>query len=111
MVKQQISWQQGAILRRVRVSRADVCVFFFCVFFFYYPGQLPVQTLLRCLYNPSVQWHASTSLRTLKIPNKGSHTIVWTHEITAHTLVGMGSAALAAAVRYPEISRKEQRKC
>ena len=35
-------------------------------------------------YSPSVQSHASTSVRTLKIPNTGSHTIVWTQENTAH---------------------------
>ena len=48
-----------------------------------------------------MQSHASTSVRTLAIPNAGSHTIVWTQENTAHTdLLGMGSAALAAAVPY-----------
>ena len=49
------------------------------------PSQFPVQTLLRCPYSPCVQSHASTSVCTLKIPNTGSHTIVWTHGNTAHT--------------------------
>ena len=39
-------------------------------------------------------------MRTLKIPNTGSHTIVWTPKIP-HTLTGLGSAALATAVPYP----------
>ena len=34
----------------------------------------------------------------LKNPNTGSHTIVRTDENTTHTLTGMGSAALAAAM-------------
>ena len=57
---------------------------------------------------PRVQSHASAFVRTVKITNTGSHTIVWTHEnTTAHkkillyTLIEMGSAALAAAVPYP----------
>ena len=41
--------------------------------------------LLRCPYSPRVQSHTSTSVRTLKIANIGSHTIVWTHENTPHT--------------------------
>ena len=47
--------------------------------------QLPVLTLLRCPYSPREQSHASTSMRTLNIPNTGSHTIVWTHKNTTHT--------------------------
>ena len=43
---------------------------------------------------PRVQSHASTSVRTLKISNTESHTIVWTYKIL-HTLI--------------EISRKAQR--
>ena len=46
--------------------------------------QFPVQTLVRCPYSPCVWSHASTSVRTLTIPNTGSHTIVWTHENTTH---------------------------
>ena len=38
------------------------------------------------------------SVCTLKTPNLGSHTTVWTHREILHTLVGKGSAALAAAV-------------
>ena len=57
------------------------------------------------------QSHASTSVCTLTIPNSGSHTTVWIRENT-HTLIGMGSAALAAVVPYPgkatRISREGQ---
>ena len=57
----------GAILTWVRVPSAagDVCS----------QSQLPVQTLLvlRCPYSPCVTSPASTSVRTLKIPNAGSH--------------------------------------
>ena len=34
--------------------------------------------------SPRVQSRASTSVRTLKIPSSGSHTIVWTHKNTSH---------------------------
>ena len=36
--------------------------------------------------HPHVQPHAVTSVCTLKIPNIGSHTFVWTHENTARTV-------------------------
>ena len=52
-----------------------VLLLLFCFF-----SPLPVQTPLRCPYSPYVQWHASTPVRTLTIPNTGSHTIVWTQE-------------------------------
>ena len=35
--------------------------------------------------DPLVQYHSSTSESTLKIPNTGTHTTVWTHENIAHT--------------------------
>ena len=41
--------------------------------------------LLRCPYSTRVQSHTSMSVCTLKIPNAGSHTIVWTHKNTTHT--------------------------
>ena len=41
-----------------------------------------------------------TALRILQILSAGSHTIVWTHKIL-HTLAGLGSTALEAAVPYP----------
>ena len=41
-----------------------------------------------------VQLNASAAVCTLKIPNTGSHTTVWTTKIL-HTLIGMGSAAFA----------------
>ena len=54
---------------------------------FFSESQLPVnfQRRLSRLYSPRVQSHAATSACALKIPNTGSHTIVWTHENTAHT--------------------------
>ena len=52
---------------------------------FFPPIQLSPQTLLQCSYNPSVQSHASTSAHTLKIPDTGSHTTIWTHENAAYT--------------------------
>ena len=52
---------------------------------FFSQSQLSVWTLLRCqqLYSPHVQLHTSTEALTIKIPNTGSHTIVY--ENTAHT--------------------------
>ena len=47
---------------------------------FFSQSQFPMQTVLQCLYSPHVQPYASTSLRALKIPNPGSHSIVWTHK-------------------------------
>ena len=49
-----------------------------------------------------MQSFASTSGRALKIPNIGSHTVVWTQENTAHTDRNgyISSAAFAAAVPY-----------
>ena len=43
------------------------------------------------------KWHG---LKVFQIPNTGSHAIVRTREHTAHTLIGMGSAAPAAVVPY-----------
>ena len=61
---------------------------------------------------PRVQSHASTSVRTLQIPNTGSHSLpLFGHTKILQTLIGMGSAALAAALPYlgkaTRISRKE----
>ena len=54
---------------------------------------------------PCVITHINICVKisALKIQNTGSHTIIWTHENTAytHTLIGIGSAALAAAVPSP----------
>ena len=66
-----------------------------------------MQTLLRCPYSLRVQLHESTSKTLAAIPLSG-------HRKMQHTLVGMGSAALAAAVPCPgkatRISRKGQKK-
>ena len=48
---------------------------------------------------PGVQSHASTSVRTLKIPMLAAVPL-FGHTKILHTLLGMGSAALAAAVPY-----------
>ena len=50
-----------------------------------------------------MQSHASTSVCTLKIPNTGlvAATPLFGHRKIPHTLIGMGSAALGAAVLYP----------
>ena len=78
---------------------------------FFSRRQLPVQTLLRCLYSPRVQSHALTSARTLKIPSTSSHTTVWTYENTAQT-EGMGIALLLrllclSKVRRPEFPKRD----
>ena len=41
---------------------------------------LLMQTLLRWAFSPRVQTNASTSARTLKIPDTVSHSVVWTHK-------------------------------
>ena len=74
---------------------------------FCFQSQLSVQTLTA----PVSKSHASTSVHTLK-----SRTLavipVFEHTKILHTLIGVGSAALAAAVPYPgkatRISRKGQ---
>ena len=68
--------------------------------------------LLQCLYSPRVQSHASASVRTLKFQTLAAIPF-FGHTKIPHTLTGMGSAALAAAVLYPgkatRISHKGQR--
>ena len=44
--------------------------------YIFFQSPLSVQTLVRC--------SSSTARCTLVIPNTGSHTVVWTHESTAH---------------------------
>ena len=75
--------------------------FLFCFVLLFSQSWLSVQTLLRCPYSPRGQQQASKSVRTWKIPSTGSHSIVWTHENTAPTAIGMGSAAFEAAEAYP----------
>ncbi len=76
-------------------------------------SQLSMQTLWRCPYSPRVRARASTSVRTLKIPNTGNHIALFGDRKTLHTLIGMGSAALGTAMLYPGkatwISRMGQR--
>ena len=58
-------------------------------------SHLSVQTPLQCMYSPHMQSHALRSVHALNPPNTGSHTIVWTHESTAHTdTVPMSEAGL-----------------
>ena len=73
------------------------------------PSRLPVQTLLRCPYSPCVQPHASTSVRTLKIPNAGGYAIVWTHGNTAHTDRSGLCCSYCCCVSVTLISHKGQR--
>ena len=79
---------------------------------FFSQSQLPVQTLLQCLYSPRVQMHVPTSVCTLKIQTLAA-TPLCGHTKILRTQIGMGSAALAAAVSYPGkatwISHKGQR--
>ena len=122
-----ISWQsvglksQGAIVTRVRVP---------CEARDFSPRVNFRCRLLRC---PCAVACFSICAHVLKIPNTGSHTIVGHTDILIvcpcismsvymHTLVGVGSAALTAAVPYPveatrifregqrNIGRKEQEK-
>ena len=71
-----------------------------------------MQTLLRCPYSPCVLSHVSTAVQTLKTANFGGITMNGQREIL-QTLIGMGSAALAAAVFHPgkatRVSHKGQR--
>ena len=69
---------------------------------FFLKCRLSVQTLLQCSYNPHEQSHASTSVHTLKMPNTG-------HRKRLHSLIEMGSIALAAAAPYP--SKASQISC
>ena len=80
----------GAMLMQVRVPGVARN---FC------PGQLPAQTLTVSIQPP----HAIAFINTctqVKIP-KHWQPYHWTHENIVHTLIGMGSAALSAAVPYP----------
>ena len=61
------------------------------------PSQLPVQTILWCLYSPlcaSASAHVKNPKQLAAIPLFG-------HTEILHQLVGMGSTAPAAAVPYP----------
>ena len=49
---------------------------------FFSQSQLSVLTPLRCSCSPHVQSFASMSVRSLKIPDAGSHAIAWTHKNT-----------------------------
>ena len=51
---------------------------------FFSQSQLSVQTLLVSVKPPPVHLHISTCVCTLKIPNAGRHTIVWTQENCRH---------------------------
>ena len=83
-------------------------VFSFCCFVLS-QSACSVQTLLRCPSSPRLHSHASTQVSTLKIPNTGSHANVCTSEFL-QALTGMGSASLAAAVRYPDKATRSFRK-
>ena len=66
-----------------------------------------VQTLsVRCPYGPRVQSHASTSVCTYKSQTLSAIPL-FGHTKILHTLIGMGSAALAAAELYQVIKRSK----
>ena len=79
---------------------------------YFNPSHLPLQTLWRCPYRPHVQSHASTAVCTLKIQTWAAVPL-FRHRQILHTLIGMGRAALAAAMLYlgkvTQISCKGQR--
>ena len=78
---------------------------------FFSQSQLPVQTVLRCPYSPRVQSHASQSVSTLKIPNTGNHTIVWTHGNTAHTGRNGQHCSCGCCASKRERERERERVC
>ena len=59
-----------------------------------------------CPYNPRVQSHASTSVRTLQIPNSNwqPYGCFTHHRKILHAQIEMGSAALAAAAAAAALS-------
>ena len=61
---------------------------------FFSQSHLSVQTLLQCSDSPRVQSHAPTFMPTFKIQTLAAIPL-FGHRILLHTLVGMGSAALA----------------
>ena len=67
---------------------------------FFSQSQLSVQIPLRCPYNTRVQSHALTSVRTLKIPRLAPIPLLELTKIP-YALLGLGSAALKAAVALP----------
>ena len=92
----------GAVLTRVRVPGAARD----------FSSRVNFQCRLSYGVITSPSSPASLSVRTLKIPTLAAIAL-FGHTKILHTLIGMGSAALAAAVPYPgkatRISRKEQR--
>ena len=79
----------GAILSRVRVPGAARD--------FFLPESTSSADSLKEYVQPRVQLHASVSRRTLKIPKAGTIPS-FGHIKVLHTLIGMGSAAPAAAM-------------
>ena len=90
----------GAVLTQVRVPGAGS--FFLFVFI---PESISSADSLTVSIKPPVQSHALASVCMIKIPNSGSYTVVWTPTLL-HTLVGMGSAALAPTVPYPDTATR-----
>ena len=78
---ERLTEKPGAILTRVRVPGAA--------------RDFSPRVKFQCRLSYGVPT-AHVCNRTLKIPNTGSHSVVWTHENIAHTAIGIaGSAALA----------------
>ena len=72
--------------------------------------------VMKRVNSPHVQSHAPGHM--LKIPSTSSHTLVWTHgHLSLHTLIGIVSTALAAAVavtlvltKFPEGNKVKDNK-
>ena len=75
-VTQLVERRTGTPLRQVRFPSAAMD----------FSPRANLQILLRSPSRPGVQSYALTPLFTLKTPNIGSHTFVWTHENTARTV-------------------------
>ena len=63
-----LGWGYSAVGRALDRHVADIGLIPRCSKGFFSQGQLAMQTLLWCLYTPSVQAHALSSMRMLKIP-------------------------------------------
>ena len=81
----------------------DTCLSAQCAKGFFSQSQLSVQILSHCSYTHCAQSHASTSARMSKILNTAAARAgipLLGHTKILHTLVAVGSVALAAAVPY-----------
>ena len=85
------------IVKGILISQLFFSAFFPFFFFFFF--------FVRCLV--CNRMYALTYVRTLKMPNTGSHTVVWTNENTAHI---DRPECIAAALPYPSKATRFYRK-